>query len=397
MTVSELRDLLGHDVLLLAWPTGSKGTRRKWGHFTVASMTPAYLKKVELGNIGVALGEVSGGLVALDVDDDKMVESFLKANPFLAGTLQTHGARGRVFWLRMTGSYPAKTVKLKTRSGGDAGEWRAGKNSQSIIHGTHPDTGNPYQVVNKAKPRVVNFASIVWPPEINNPPMVPCIEEAGRASSHSVPSVSSVASVSSVSSGSSIHCGKLFQIRSLEDVLRRCVPDCVHQNNDLLFNLARGVKTLDQQQGVSFSTERRRDVFEQWHTRSVKFLRPELTKEDYWIEFLHACSSAKYPLGGDAIPTAWNRAQENPPPPEAQQFENPQLRLLVALCRELQILNGEKPFYLSSYSCQQLFGHANHTTAAKWLRVLCVLNIIKVAEKGNTIRATRYRFLGSTQ
>lgn len=168
MTVAEIRDLLGHDVLLLAWPSGSKGEKRKWGHLTVADMTPAYLKTLGAGNIGVALGKVSGNLVALDVDADELVEPFLTANPFLNGTLQTHGARGRMFWLRMAGAFPAKTMKLKTTSGENCGEFRS-HGSQSIIHGIHPK-GNPYQVVNMAKPLVVDFANIVWPTQISNPP-----------------------------------------------------------------------------------------------------------------------------------------------------------------------------------------------------------------------------------
>ena len=109
MSVSELRELLGHDVLLLAWPKGSKGTKIKWGHLTVADMTPAYLEELERGNIGVALGEKSGNLVALDVDIDEMIQPFITANPFLKTTLQTHGARGRVFWFRMRGEYPRAT------------------------------------------------------------------------------------------------------------------------------------------------------------------------------------------------------------------------------------------------------------------------------------------------
>jgi hypothetical protein len=167
--ITELRELLGQDVLLLAWPNGSKGTKRKWGHLTVDNMTPEYLAELPHGNIGVALGAKSGNLIVLDVDDDTLIAPYLALNPFLNDTLQTHGARGRVFWLRMTGDYPAKTVKLKTHSGGDAGEWRAGKNSQSIIHGIHPN-GNAYQMVNKVKPLAVDFSSIVWPTQIKNPP-----------------------------------------------------------------------------------------------------------------------------------------------------------------------------------------------------------------------------------
>lgn len=170
MTIAELRELLGQDVLLLPWPKGSKGTNVKWGHLTVADMTPEYLADLPQGNIGVALGVKSGDLVALDVDMDEMIQPFLTANPFLNDTLQTHGARGRVFWLRMDGEYPAVTRRLKTHSGMDCGEWRAGKNSQSIIHGIHPDTARPYEVVNGAKPASVKFSSIAWPIEIKNPP-----------------------------------------------------------------------------------------------------------------------------------------------------------------------------------------------------------------------------------
>jgi hypothetical protein len=169
MTIAELRELLGHDVLLLGWPLRSKGTKRKWGHLTIADMTPKYLAQLPDGNIGVALGVKSGNLVALDVDTDEMIQPFIAANPSLNDTLQTRGARGRVFWLRMTGDYPRTTKRLETHSGADCGEWRAGQNSQSIVHGIHPN-GSAYQVVNMTKPLVLDFASIVWPTQIKNPP-----------------------------------------------------------------------------------------------------------------------------------------------------------------------------------------------------------------------------------
>ena len=167
--VEKIRQLLGHDVLLLPWPCGSKGTKRKWGHLTVADMTPAYLKKLERGNIGVALGKKSGDLVALDVDDDHLVEPYLALNPWLKDTLQTHGARGRVFWLRMAGDYPGVTKTLKNLAGEECGEWRAGENSQSIIHGIHP-SGAIYKIIRRVKPVIVKFSSIIWPAEISNPP-----------------------------------------------------------------------------------------------------------------------------------------------------------------------------------------------------------------------------------
>ncbi len=45
MTVIELRELLGQDVLLLGWPKGSKATKKKWGHLIVASTMPIDITK----------------------------------------------------------------------------------------------------------------------------------------------------------------------------------------------------------------------------------------------------------------------------------------------------------------------------------------------------------------
>jgi hypothetical protein len=59
--ISELRDLLGHDVLLL--PCEGKKPDGKWKHLTIEAMNdPRYLQALATGNVGVALGARSGGL-----------------------------------------------------------------------------------------------------------------------------------------------------------------------------------------------------------------------------------------------------------------------------------------------------------------------------------------------
>src|SRR6266436_2530710 len=113
---------------------------------------------------------------------------------------------------------------------------------------------------------------------------------------------------------------------------------------------------------------------------SVLTAKPK--SEEYFIEFLNAYKRAKFPIGSTVIPTAWKAAQEQRPPQEANQFENPQLRLLVSLCRELQRVNGSEPFYVSCRTVQKLFQLGTHTTAAKWLKALCALEIIQETKKG---------------
>lgn len=394
MNVQDLRILLGNDVLLLAWPLCSKGTKRKWGDLTIADMTPAYVAKLERGNIGVALGEKSGNLVALDIDTDDLVQPFIDANPFLNATLQTHGARGCVFWFRLAGEYPKTTKKLKTQSGEDCGEWRAGKNSQSIIHGIHPDTGQPYQIVNNAKPVSVDFASIVWPKEISNPPV---LESQSFRTPTDAPVIQSDREPESQSQGATdvtdaIACCASF-VLSVDHAVQLAIPNSIHQNNDRLFTLARAVKSLELQAG-QFTPPQLRDVFNRWYNLAAEFSRPELTRDDYLTQFLNAYASAKVPLGEGVISKAWKLANEKPSPDIAiKNFEDRRLHLVVALCRELQIIAGMEPFYLSARTVQGLMKLESHITAARWLRSLCVLQILKETEKGSGIRASRYRYL----
>jgi hypothetical protein len=250
---------------------------------------------------------------------------------------------------------------------------------------------------------VVEYHSLKWPTWLKAPPALGLgtegTEADGSDPSHSVTSVSSVASVSSVLIGtplsSSVPGGAAFQIQSIDDVLRRCMPDRVHENNHLLFILARGIKSLEQSRSSSFSQDEKREFFEQWHTQAGPFLRPGQSKDDYWIEFLNAVRRAKFPLGGQALANAWAAAQLNQPPPEALQFDKPELRLLVSFCWELQAINGGNQFYLSARVCAELFGHPSHTLAYKWLCALCQLGILVVVERGNSHKATRYRYISA--
>ena len=391
-SVADLRALLGQDVLLLAWPLRSKASKKRWSHLTVADMTPAYLRELENGNIGVALGAKSGNLVALDVDVDALVQPFLDLNDSLKATLQTHGARGRVFWFRCSGDYPGKTKKLKSSSGADCGEFRS-NGSQSIIHGIHPN-GNPYEIVHRASPVTVDFRDIKWPEEIINPPR---LDESMAADDTELPSsgVTDVTEATDAVFVSSVSLSTPSLCITLEQVIQMAAPETVHQNNDRLFTLARGIRTLEIDSNP-FTPDQLRDAFDQWFKLAEKFRRPDQTRDEYWVQFLSAYASARVPLGQGVIPQAWKAVQTKPAPKEAtDNFTDANMHLVVALCRELQIIAGQGPFYLSSRTVQRLLHHDGHVTAARWLKALCTLKILAVVEQGTTKRATRYRYLGS--
>jgi hypothetical protein len=80
--VNKLQSILGEKVLLLSWPYGTKGDKRRWKHLTVEEMNkPSYLQRLANGNIGIAQGGVSNGLCSIDIDIDTEVDEFLHLNP----------------------------------------------------------------------------------------------------------------------------------------------------------------------------------------------------------------------------------------------------------------------------------------------------------------------------
>ena len=173
--LDELQALLGTKVVLIPIPSGQKRPVVKgWQATSVDEMQkPAYLRRLNRGNIGVLLGVPSDGLCAIDIDSDGELESFLAVNPDLRATLITRGARGAQVWCKIECDYPPLT-KLKTKAGTDFGEWRA-SGGQSVIHGTHP-SGVHYQRLTDLPPVTIRFEQIRWPEHV----ILPWVKDASE-------------------------------------------------------------------------------------------------------------------------------------------------------------------------------------------------------------------------
>ncbi len=161
--------------ILLPVPRGQKGSCTPGWQLTAKSKMrdAAYLRSLLTGNIGVLLGEPSEGLCSIDLDDDEFAEEFLALNPKLATSLRTRGARGCNVWVWVDCVIPRtknlKHLKLlddqaKPRK---VGEWRA-TGCQTMIWGKHP-SGVDYMWVVDAKPVVIPFNEIIWPPDWTKP------------------------------------------------------------------------------------------------------------------------------------------------------------------------------------------------------------------------------------
>jgi hypothetical protein len=376
--ISHLCELLG-PVVLLPWPSGSKGKRRKWKHLQLRHMTePGHQSKLKgAGNIGVALGRASNGLITIDFDEDSYVDAFLAANPLLKTTLRTRASRGCNIWVRCSSEYPP-SQKLKNASGAEIGEWRTDGN-QTIISGIHPD-GMPYRFVVECPVITISYSAIIWPESILSPHATES-KRVRRVGENEVVGVCG-ANVSSSSIEGFISGGSISQL----------APTDFHQNNASLFKLARLVKTYERGIGRAATQTELQAVFDRWRVVTRRFWRH--TQDDYWAEFLEAYCYARIGLDENPIKVAVSRAKAGALP-DVPGFTDERVRLLAAICREIQLLTGSNPFFLPTRKLGEVLG-VDCSRAARWLRALEGLRVIHLApgevRKRGGNRSPRYHY-----
>ncbi len=167
--LDRLHSLLGEAVLLPIPLKTKKPIIVGWQNLTDSeALHSALLAAVRQGgNIGVLLGPASNRLLALDLDDDGLVDEWLSRHPWLTNTLRTKGKRGCQFWLRLENEcdYPNGKAVYKlvdSQTGNAFGELRLGggeKGAQSVIYGVHPE-GMQYQIQVDKPPIEVSLADL---------------------------------------------------------------------------------------------------------------------------------------------------------------------------------------------------------------------------------------------
>ena len=376
--ISHILDLVG-PALLLPWPRKSKGTKRRWKHLELTAMDDeGHLAKLrDAGNIGVALGRVSEGLVSIDLDQSSYVDAFLEANPLLRNTLRTKARRGCNIWVRCAAEYPP-AQRLKNLSGEEIGEWRANGN-QTIIAGTHPE-GMPYQFVVERPVVTINYEAIIWPESILPPDATESQRVKGVREDKVVgvyPANALFASIEAFTTG---------------DLISQVAPTDFHQNNDSLLKLARLKISYENTVGRPATLKELQTIFDRWCLCSRRFWRH--TRDEYWAEFLHVCHYARIGLDQDPVELAFSRARTMPLP-EVTGFSDERVRLLAAICREMHSLIGDNSLFLPTRKLGQLLG-VHWSSVARWLVALETLGVIHLApgevRKRGGNRCPRYHY-----
>jgi hypothetical protein len=196
-------------------------------------------------------------------------------------------------------------------------------------------------------------------------------------------------SLSSPSTLSSLPLCKPHQV-AITDAIHATLPSSVGQRNRLLFTFARQLKAIPSL--ADADARSMRPIVKQWHQAALPFIGTQPFDET-WADFCIAWEKVKFPAGHGPIFMIYQQAMLNPVPRAAEQYETDSLRRLVAVCRELQHVAGEEPFYLDCRTAGALLG-VSHVMAHKWLQVLVIDGVLRLVRRGTQGSATRYRYVG---
>lgn len=183
------------------------------------------------------------------------------------------------------------------------------------------------------------------------------------------------------------------RIQTIQEAVEIALKEGVGEN--CLFVFARALKAYEATTGTRLDPQGLDGAFALWWSKAKPQLPAGAEFDEYRFLFQDAFARAKSPLGANHFNEALKLAKLQPLPPEASHYSSPKLRLLVAVCFQLQRMAGTGPFYLSTRQAAQILDTKNLHNASAMRDGLVTDGILKIVEAGKPggIRATRYRYL----
>ena len=288
--------------------------------------------------LAVIFGEVSGGLVCRDFDTMASYHRWSREHPDLADTLPTVAtARGRHVYFR---SNHRGIVHQ------DDGELR-GAGYCLLPPSVHPDGPTYKWLVPLPDGDLPLIDDIRAAGFLTYPP---CNREQQRQQR----------TTEAMKGGGCLAALQNHQ-NTIDRIVAETLPATIGQRHRQVFDLARALKAVPHYADAAAGDLQ--TIVRRWHQEGVR--RGVIGTEPFeetWIDFLRAWPRVKFPKGQEPVTAIFEKAKGRPLPQAARQYESPGVRLLVALCQELQRAAGDEPFFLGCRTAGRLL-KVDHTTA----------------------------------
>jgi hypothetical protein len=354
---------------------------RRWKQFQHGAAAESTIRKWfrnEQFGVAVVFGAVSGNLVSRDFDELAAYHRWANEHPELAATLPTvETRRGRHVYATASHQNVQEARRRLGKSADstgailvEGGELRAGVGCYSVLPPSVHPSGHVYRWLTDlpaGKPPVVNLLNCGFVD------FESCYGENRRITERDTEAI--------VSNG--------VGIDSIEVAIAVSLPTGPGRRNEQVFVLARALKALPHINDAD--PKALRSVVQKWHQQALPYITTK-PFEETWIDFLKAWPKVRFPLGAIPMAIVMERVNNSPLPVESERFEQPELKRLLALCRELQRSCRNAPFFLSCRKAGELLG-VTHMTANRWLFLLVAEGLLKLDSKGDEYRASRYRYL----
>lgn len=348
-------------------PTCGKKPACQWKKYQQERLAPGSFQRLfdrpDVTGLAVILGHVSGDLACRDFDERESYDRWAADHRDLASTLPTvETPRGRhVYFRTQTGT---SIIDL-----GD-GELRCSGGYCLLPPSRHP-SGQIYRWLTELPDGELPLL---------DPSQAGLCNTADTAHTETLPLRGSAVSTAPA------------VLQDVEKAILATLPTGQGQRNQCIFRFVRHLKGIvpDAEAGQL------RPYVQEWHRRALPKIGTKPFLET-WADFVHAWAKVKAPIGQGLVDAAFHRAIASEPPFVAIELYgsiHEPIVILAALCRELQRIAGAREFFLDCRTAGRLIGR-DHTTAWRYLEVLCADGILAVGTKGSKAsrKASSFRFI----
>jgi hypothetical protein len=390
--------------LLRLKPRKKTPALQSWTRYQSERPTEATLRKWFSGSskygLAVVLGPVSDNLACRDFDDANSYRHWAQKCPSLAESLPTVvTGRGHHVYFRSPVRPEVIWSRLgqERRAGGalnlHGGELRFDKGCYCVAPPSIHETGHQYRWLREpfnGVPIIDPFdAGFLTPDSL----LAKCdieTEETGET-------VEAKETVGDNKRLTEIGGDEEF-LETVEEIIFRCRVNGPGQRHRVGFDLMRELKALPYfavRTSVQ-AADKLEAIITVWFETWASAMSGQHRVEDTIEELFDAYDRVRFAKGDDIVRVCFDLAKAKKLPDAAAIFSSQDVRLLVGLCRELQIANGGRSFILSSRNAGELF-EVKPFTALRWLKHLVrrqILELVREGTQGPNGRAHEYRFLG---